>query len=109
MSIHPSLRGVDTLMGQRSVFTRIERVQKLMKDGKLAEESSVFGLPKVRTRLKIAKKKVEAAPAAAAAAVAGAAVTPLPEAPAAAAGKPAASGKAAKGAKPAKPAKPAKG
>ena len=64
MSIHPSLRGVNTLVGERSVFTRVERLQKLMRDGKLSEEDSVYGLPKVRTKFKIKsrkKKKEEAA------------------------------------------------
>ena len=57
MSIHPSLRGVNTLVGQRSVYTRVERLQKLMKEGKLTEEDSVYGLPKVRTAYKIKTKK----------------------------------------------------
>jgi small basic protein (TIGR04137 family) len=59
MSIHPSLRGVDTLTGDRSVFKRIERLQQLMKEGKLTEEDSVYGLPKVRTTFKVKKKKAE--------------------------------------------------
>ncbi|MDA1266920.1 MAG: small basic protein [Planctomycetota bacterium] len=57
MSIHPSLSGVNTLVGQRSVFTRVERLQKLMKAGKLSEEDSVYGLPKVRTHYKLKSKK----------------------------------------------------
>lgn len=58
MSIHPSLRGVDTLVGERSVFTRIERIQILKKAGKFNEDdSSVYGLPKVRTRFKVVGKK----------------------------------------------------
>ena len=57
MSIHPSLRGVDNLVGQRSVYTRIERLQKLMRDGKISEEDSPFGLPKVRTFVKVKAKK----------------------------------------------------
>ena len=73
MSIHPSLRGVDTLVGERSVFSRMERIQILLRDGKFDREaSSPHGLPKVRTRSKVAKKKVVKAegdaPAAAAAA-----------------------------------------
>ncbi len=48
MSIHPSLRGGDNLVGQRSVYTRVERLQKLMRDGKISEEDSPYGLPKVR-------------------------------------------------------------
>ena len=65
MSIHSSLRGVDTLTGERSVLRRIERLQKLQKEGKFDPESeaSVYGLPKVRTKFKGAstKKKPEAA------------------------------------------------
>lgn len=58
MSIHPSLRGADSLVGERSVLTRIERLQKLQATGKFdAETDSVFGLPKVRTKFKVAKKK----------------------------------------------------
>ena len=57
MSIHPSLKGVNTLVGERSVFTRVERLQKLMKAGKLTEEDSVYGMPKVRTKFKVKAKK----------------------------------------------------
>ena len=64
MSIHPSLRGVDNLVGQRSVLTRVERIQKLVKDGKFDDENdSPFGLPKVRTKFKSVggkKKKAKA-------------------------------------------------
>ena len=58
MSIHPSLRGVDTLRGERSVLTRIERIHKLAHDGKLdPDQDSAFGLPKVRTKFKVAGAK----------------------------------------------------
>ncbi|MDG1051598.1 MAG: small basic protein [Planctomycetota bacterium] len=59
MSIHPSLRGVNTLVGERSVFTRKERLLKLMEEGRVSEADSAYGLPKVRTKfkLKAAKKK----------------------------------------------------
>lgn len=60
MSIHPSLRGASTLIGERSVFTRIERVQKLLREGKLEEGNSPFGLPKVRTRVKVKSSKPKA-------------------------------------------------
>ena len=91
MSIHPSLRGVDTLVGERSVFSRIERLNVLMKQGKFKpEERSVCGLPKVRTRFKVAGAKKVKAPKAEGAAVPGA-----PAAGAAPAAKP-----DAKGAKP---------
>ena len=60
MSIHPSLTGVDTLRGERSVLTRVERIQKLARDGKLdPENDSPLGLPKVRTKFKVAKAKKE--------------------------------------------------
>jgi small basic protein (TIGR04137 family) len=58
MSIHSSLRGVSTLIGDRSVFTRRERLEILAKAGKFKEgERSVLGLPKVRTRFKLAGAK----------------------------------------------------
>ena len=57
MSIHPSLRGINTLIGERSVFTRKERLLKLMEDGKVGKDDSVYGLPKVRTKFKIKAKK----------------------------------------------------
>lgn len=60
MSIHPSLRGVNTLIGERSVFTRKERLLKLMEDGRMEKADSPYGLPKVRTKFKLkAKKKKE--------------------------------------------------
>ena len=60
MSIHSSLRGVDTLKGERSVFTRVERIAILKKAGKFNDETgSVYGLPKVRTRYKVAGAKKE--------------------------------------------------
>lgn len=63
MTIHPSLRGVDTLRGERSVLTRFERIQKLVKDGKLSpEEGSALGLPKVRTKFKVAGAAKKAKP-----------------------------------------------
>ena len=64
MSIHPSLRGADTLTGERSVLTRIERINALKKDGRFEEGQSAYGLPKVRTKFKVAgakKKKAEKA------------------------------------------------
>lgn len=57
MSIHASLRGINTLVGERSVFTRKERMLKLMEEGKLTEDDSPYGLPKVRTKYKIKSKK----------------------------------------------------
>ena len=97
MSIHSSLRGSKSLVGERSVFTRIERLAALKKTGKFDEaKDSPYGIPKVRTRFKVAGAKKPKAEKAAAPGAPGAA------APAAAA--PAAGAKAA----PAAAAKPAK-
>ena len=57
MSIHPSLRGVNTLIGERSVFTRKERLLKLMEEGRVSDNDSAYGLPKVRTKFKIKSTK----------------------------------------------------
>jgi small basic protein (TIGR04137 family) len=58
MSIHSSLKGIDTLAGERSVLSRVERIAKLTKDGKFnTEDASVYGLPKVRTKFKIVSGK----------------------------------------------------
>ena|SRR5688572_5985885 len=88
MTIHSSLRGVNTLTGERSVLTRQERIAKLSKDGKFkAESSAVWGLPKVRTKFKVAgAKKAKAAAPAEGAAAEGAAAAPA-AAPAKEAGK----------------------
>ena len=108
MTIHKSLKVKANLTRARNVWKRVERVIKLEEEGKFADGRSVFGLPKVKTRLKVKATKApkkEAAPAAPGAegAVAAAAGAAAP----AAAGKPAAGAKpAAAAAKPA--AKPAK-
>jgi small basic protein (TIGR04137 family) len=75
MTIHSSLRGVNTLTGERSVLTRAERIAKLSKDGKFdGAKSAVWGLPKVRTHFKVAgAKKAPKAAAAEGAAAEGAA------------------------------------
>jgi small basic protein (TIGR04137 family) len=109
MSIHSSLRVGDNLKGERSVFTRVERLAVLKKEGKFDEEKgSVVHLPKVRTRFKVAgvkkAEKAAAAPAAggtvAAAAKGGApAAGAKGAAPAKGAAAPAAAAKAAAPAK----------
>ncbi len=58
MSIHRSLRGVNTLVGERSVLTRVERIERLAKEGQFDVESdSPLGLPKVRTKFNVATGK----------------------------------------------------
>ncbi|MSR62485.1 MAG: small basic protein [Planctomycetes bacterium] len=89
MTIHSSLRGVNTLTGERSVLTRQERIAKLTKDGKFdVEKNNVWGLPKVRTHFKVAGAKK--APKAAAGEAAAAAPAVGAAAPAKGAAKPAA-------------------
>lgn len=71
MSIHRSLKVSGGLRGARNVWTRMERIVALRKDGRWAEGRSVVGLPKVRTRFRVKTKKEAktddaAAPAAAA-------------------------------------------
>ena len=83
MSIHKSLVVNAALSRSRNVFTRVERLEKLARDGKWKEGVSVYGLPKVKTRLKARKIKKEKAPAegdAAAAGAPGAAAAPAPAA-----------------------------
>jgi len=103
MTIHKSLKVKASLARARNVWKRVERVIKLEEDGKFAEGRSVFGLPKVKTRLKVKAAKgpkKEAAPAAEGAAPA----APAAAAPAAAA-KPAAGAKAPAAKPAAKPGK----
>jgi small basic protein (TIGR04137 family) len=107
MSIHSSLRGSDTLKGERSVLTRQERIASLKKAGKFEEDKrSIYGLPKVRTKFRVAGAKKKAAKEAAPGAP-GAAGTPAAGAAGAAGAKgaaPAAKGAGAGAAKAAAPA-----
>ena len=112
MSIHKSLKQKNTLTRQRSVLSRWERVVKLQDVGRWKDGDKVTGLPKVRTKWKIRKRKKEAAapvagaPGAPGAAPAAAGAAPGKGAPAAAGAKPAAAGaKAAPAAAPAAAAK----
>ncbi|MFN0207258.1 MAG: small basic protein [Planctomycetota bacterium] len=96
MSIHRSLAPRGALKRSRNVMTRKERCEILKAAGKWnEEESSLFGLPKVRTQFKVAKKKAVKKEAAEGAAAPGAA------APAGAAAAKGAAPAGAKGATPA--------
>ena len=57
MSIHKSLSLGSGLSQERSVFTRRERIERLMERGDLDDSGSVYGLPKVRTKYKVLTKK----------------------------------------------------
>jgi small basic protein (TIGR04137 family) len=61
MSVHKSLFIGGALKNVRSVWSRRERLERLMRDGKWEEGDSVYGIPKVRTQVKVAKKKKKAA------------------------------------------------
>jgi small basic protein (TIGR04137 family) len=61
MSIHSSLRAGIGLSRERNVWTRLERLEALKRQGKWSDGESVLGLPKVRTRFKtVSRKKVKA-------------------------------------------------
>lgn len=57
MSIHKSLAVKGKLARTRNVFTRVERLGILKKDGRWEDGDSVFGLTKVRTRFKAKSRK----------------------------------------------------
>lgn len=57
MSIHRSLRTGFGMTRERNVWTRLERLEVLKRQGKWADGESILGLPKVRTRFKTAAKK----------------------------------------------------
>ena len=66
MSIHSSLKTSGQLSGKRNVWTRMERLAALKRDGRWSDGDPVLGLPKVRTRFKVKSKKQLKAEAAAA-------------------------------------------
>jgi small basic protein (TIGR04137 family) len=101
MTLHKSLKTSGALKRARNVLTRAERLRVLEDDGRWSEETSVFGLPKVRSyvirrRHKTEKKEEAAAEGAVAEGAAPAAAAPAGKGAAAPAGKGAAP--AAKGA-----------
>ena len=63
MSIHRSLRTQGKLQRARNVFSRLERVEILKKEKRWDEETSIYGLPKVRARFKVKTKKQQKAAA----------------------------------------------
>jgi small basic protein (TIGR04137 family) len=92
MSLHKSLVTKSALTRQRNVLTREERIARLIKEGKLKEGESIFGLPKVapirmKKRVKEKKKKEEEGALAGVPGAEGAAVPGAAAAPAAGAGK----------------------
>lgn len=59
MSIDKSLKRKAGSNRNRSVYTRAERIVKMMEDGKWSDGRSPFGLPKTRTIKVVARKKVK--------------------------------------------------
>jgi small basic protein (TIGR04137 family) len=59
MSIDKSLKRKTGGNRNRSVYTRTERIAKMMDDGKWKDGQSPFGLPKTRTLKVVARKKVK--------------------------------------------------
>ncbi|MEN0110278.1 MAG: small basic protein [Planctomycetota bacterium] len=58
MAIDKSLKVNAGGAGNRSVMTRVERIEKLREQGTWNDESTAYGLPKVRVRkLQMKKKK----------------------------------------------------
>lgn len=90
MSIHRSLKSLDTLKRHRSVLSRLERIQILQEKGSLdlEEGSSALGLPKVK-HLKMRIRKEKAAATAEGGAAEGTAAAPAPGAAAPAKAAPA--------------------
>ncbi len=92
MSLHSSLRIDKAGAAQRTVLTRIERINELMKKGQWTDASTVTNLPKTQQiRVKAGKKKAKEA--AGAAAKVGAAAPAAASAAAKPAAKPAAGAK----------------
>ena len=60
MSIHKSLKS-NKFSGKRSIRKRVERLQKLIDDGKTTKEDlKIYGLPKEKVkRIKMKKEKKE--------------------------------------------------
>lgn len=57
MAIDKSLKVKAGASANRSVLTRVERIEKLREAEKFGEDSSPYGLPKVRVRKLMMKKK----------------------------------------------------
>ena len=57
MSIHKSLNLGGGISTQRSVWTRRERIEKLVEEGRFDDGNRPTGLPKVRTNFKVLTRK----------------------------------------------------
>lgn len=59
MSIDKSLKRKGGMSRTRCVMKRVERIQKMMDDGKWTEGRSPYGLPKTRVQKVVLKKKAK--------------------------------------------------
>ncbi len=59
MSIDKSLKRKGGMGRNRCVMKRVERIQKMIDDGKWVDGTSPFGIPKTRVQKIILKKKKE--------------------------------------------------
>jgi len=58
MSIHPSLASSSKDKKQKTVLKRIERIKYMMEKGLWKDDTSIFGLPKIKmVRVKVKKEK----------------------------------------------------
>lgn len=63
MSLHPSLKTSKAGKKHRTVLKRYERLTALKEKGILKDDSSVFGMPKLKiVRIKVKKEKAEEKP-----------------------------------------------
>lgn len=60
MAIDKSLKVKAGATANRSVLTRVERIEKLRERDSFGDDSSPYGLPKVRVRKLMMKKKKKA-------------------------------------------------
>lgn len=58
MSQHPSLKLDSVSVKHRNVLKRLERIKRLQKENKWADERSIYNLPKVKSQ-KIKVKKIK--------------------------------------------------
>ena len=62
MSLHPSLKRVNSRGSSRTVLKKDEKIKRMIQEGKWDEDSKVFGLPKIKiVRMKVVKKEKKVA------------------------------------------------
>ena len=60
MSLHPSLKRVNSRGSSRTVLKKDEKIKRMIQEGKWDEDSKVFGLPKIKiVKMKVVKRSEE--------------------------------------------------